>query len=87
MHTPVLHRHYALGKAGDAGVMLENEGEEREFLATQSPLDYFDVDNFKRALFPKTLGPGPGYAKQLTLPIKWHKNGSELVLIARFSPN
>jgi predicted DNA binding CopG/RHH family protein len=32
---------------------FKNEDEEREFWATQSPLDYFDVDNFKRASFPK----------------------------------
>ena len=32
---------------------FRNEDEEREFWATQSPLDYFDVDNFKRASFPK----------------------------------
>ena len=32
---------------------FKNEDEERGFWATQSPLDYFDVDNFKRASFPK----------------------------------
>jgi predicted DNA binding CopG/RHH family protein len=32
---------------------FKNEDEEREFWATQSPLDYFAVDNFKRASFPK----------------------------------
>ena len=31
----------------------KHEDEEREFWATQSPIDYFDVDNFKRASFPK----------------------------------
>jgi hypothetical protein len=32
---------------------FKNEDEEREFWATQSPLDYFDAGNFKRASFPK----------------------------------
>ena len=32
---------------------FKNENEEREFWATQSPLDYFDAVNFKRGAFPK----------------------------------
>ena len=32
---------------------FKNEDEEREFWATQSPLDYFDATTFKRAAFPK----------------------------------
>ena len=32
---------------------FNNEDEEREFWATQSPLDYFDAGKFKRASFPK----------------------------------
>ena len=32
---------------------VSNEDEEREFWATESPLDYFDADKFKRASFPK----------------------------------
>src|SRR4030042_6042748 len=32
---------------------FKNEDEEREFWANQSPLDYFDIKNFKRASFPK----------------------------------
>ena len=32
---------------------FKNEDEEREFWATQSPLDYFDTGNFKRASFAK----------------------------------
>ena len=30
-----------------------NEDEEREFWATHSPLDYFDIEDFKRASFPQ----------------------------------
>ena len=32
---------------------FKNEDEEREFWATHSPLDYFDIKDFKRASFPK----------------------------------
>ena len=32
---------------------FKNEDEEREFWATQSPLDYFGTNNFKKASFPK----------------------------------
>ena len=32
---------------------FKNEDEEREFWATHSPLDYFDVKHSKRASFPK----------------------------------
>jgi predicted DNA binding CopG/RHH family protein len=32
---------------------FKSEDEEREFWATESPLDYFDPGNFKRASFPK----------------------------------
>ncbi|MBW1895072.1 MAG: BrnA antitoxin family protein, partial [Deltaproteobacteria bacterium] len=32
---------------------FKNEDEEREFWAKHSPLDYFDIKNFKRASFPK----------------------------------
>jgi predicted DNA binding CopG/RHH family protein len=32
---------------------FKNEDEEREFWATHSPLDYFDVGTIKRASFPK----------------------------------
>ena len=32
---------------------FKNEDEEREFWATHSPLDYFDITDFKRASFPK----------------------------------
>jgi predicted DNA binding CopG/RHH family protein len=31
---------------------FKNEDEEREFWATQSPLDYFVSENFKKASFP-----------------------------------
>lgn len=31
---------------------FENEDAEREFWATHSPLDYFDLKRFKRGLFP-----------------------------------
>ena len=33
-------------------IEFKNEDEEREFWATQSPLDYFDTRNSKRASFP-----------------------------------
>jgi predicted DNA binding CopG/RHH family protein len=32
---------------------FKNEDEEREFWANHSPLDYFDIKDFKRASFPK----------------------------------
>ena len=32
---------------------FKNEDEEREFWANHSPLDYFDINDFKRASFPK----------------------------------
>jgi predicted DNA binding CopG/RHH family protein len=32
---------------------FKNEDEEREFWAAHSPLDYFDIKDFKRASFPK----------------------------------
>lgn len=32
---------------------FKNEDEEREFWATHSPLDYFDIRELKRASFPK----------------------------------
>jgi len=32
---------------------FKNEDEEREFWATHSPLDYFNIKDFKRASFPK----------------------------------
>ena len=32
---------------------FKNEDDEREFWATHSPLDYFDIKDFKRASFPK----------------------------------
>ena len=32
---------------------FKNEDEEREFWATHSPLDYFDIKDLKRASFPK----------------------------------
>jgi predicted DNA binding CopG/RHH family protein len=32
---------------------FKNEDEEREFWAIQSPLDYFEPKNFKKASFPK----------------------------------
>ncbi len=32
---------------------FKNEDEEREFWAIHSPLDYFDIKDFKRASFPK----------------------------------
>lgn len=31
---------------------FKNEDEEREFWASHSPLDFFDVKNFKKASFP-----------------------------------
>ena len=42
-----------MGKINKKIPKFKNEDEEREFWATQSPLDYFDVGNFKRASFPK----------------------------------
>jgi predicted DNA binding CopG/RHH family protein len=32
---------------------FKNEDEERDFWANHSPLDYFDIKDFKRASFPK----------------------------------
>jgi len=32
---------------------FKNEDEEREFWASHSPLDYFDIKDFKKASFPK----------------------------------
>ena len=32
---------------------FKNEDEEREFWATHTPLDYYDIKNFKGASFPK----------------------------------
>ena len=32
---------------------FKNEDEEREFWATHSPLDYFDIKDFKRSSFPR----------------------------------
>ena len=32
---------------------FKNEDEEREFWATHSPLDYFDIGDIKRVSFPK----------------------------------
>ena len=32
---------------------FKNEDEEREFWANHSPLDYFDIKDFKKASFPK----------------------------------
>jgi len=32
---------------------FKNEDEEREFWATHSPLDYFEIRDFKKASFPK----------------------------------
>ena len=42
-----------MGKINKKIPKIKNEDEEREFWATQSPLDYFDASNFERASFPK----------------------------------